>query len=136
MAATDTAKDTATELLRLNERLLKSIVTGDWATYDSLCAADLTCFEPEALGHLVEGMAFHKFYFDLGAGAGSVNVTMAGAHVRMLGSDAGVVSYTRLVQRLDASGSPVTSRVEETRIWQRLSNTWKLVHVHRSQAAT
>lgn len=24
----------------------------------------LTCFEPEALGNLVTGMDFHKFYFD------------------------------------------------------------------------
>jgi len=25
---------------------------------------NLTCFEPEALGNLVEGLEFHKFYFD------------------------------------------------------------------------
>ena len=26
----------------------------------------LTCFEPEAFGNLIEGMDFHKFYFDNG----------------------------------------------------------------------
>ncbi len=26
----------------------------------------LTCFEPEAFGNLIEGMEFHKFYFDNG----------------------------------------------------------------------
>ena len=26
----------------------------------------LTCFEPEARGNLIEGMDFHKFYFDNG----------------------------------------------------------------------
>lgn len=26
----------------------------------------LTCFEPEAYGNLIEGMDFHKFYFDNG----------------------------------------------------------------------
>lgn len=26
----------------------------------------MTAFEPEALGNLVEGMDFHKFYFDNG----------------------------------------------------------------------
>jgi len=26
----------------------------------------VTCFEPEACGNLIEGMDFHKFYFDNG----------------------------------------------------------------------
>ena len=26
----------------------------------------LTCFEPESFGNLIEGMDFHKFYFDNG----------------------------------------------------------------------
>jgi calcium/calmodulin-dependent protein kinase (CaM kinase) II len=123
---------TAVEILNLNQKLLDSIASGDWAVYESLCSADLTCFEPETLGHLVEGMPFHKFYFDLGPGAGSRNVTMATPHVRLLGDDAAIVAYTRLVQRLDSSGSPVTARVEETRVWQRVERSWKLVHIHRS----
>lgn len=31
-----------------------------------ICDPHLTAFEPEALGNLVEGMEFHKFYFDHG----------------------------------------------------------------------
>src|SRR5687767_6660255 len=122
----------AAEVLELNQRLLDAIAGGDWSTYESLCSSDMTCFEPEALGHLVEGMPFHKFYFDLGAGGGPRNVTMATPHVRLLGSDAAIVAYTRLVQRLGAGDVPVTSRVEETRVWQRVDRSWKLVHVHRS----
>jgi calcium/calmodulin-dependent protein kinase (CaM kinase) II len=123
---------TATEVLTLNQKLLDAIAGGDWATYESLCSPDLTCFEPETLGHLVEGMAFHKYYFDLGPGAGARNVTIATPHVRLLGEDAAIVAYTRLVQRLDTNSSPVTVRVEETRVWQRAGRSWKLVHVHRS----
>jgi hypothetical protein len=122
----------AREVLELNQRLLEAIAHGDWSVYDSLCSADLTCFEPETRGHLVEGMAFHKFYFDLEPNAGPRNVTMATPHVRLLGDDAAIVAYTRLVQRLDAGGAPVTSRVEETRVWQRVDRSWKLVHIHRS----
>ena len=33
-------------------------------TLRKLCDDDLTAFEPEALGNLVEGLHFHKFYFD------------------------------------------------------------------------
>lgn len=31
-----------------------------------ICDTHLTSFEPEALGNLVEGLEFHKFYFDNG----------------------------------------------------------------------
>ena len=41
---------TTNELLALNQRLLKSIAAGDWATYQELCDPTLTCFEPEARG--------------------------------------------------------------------------------------
>jgi calcium/calmodulin-dependent protein kinase (CaM kinase) II len=122
----------ASEILELNQRLLNSIADGDWAVYESLCSPDATCFEPETLGHLVEGLAFHKFYFDLGPGTGPRNVTMAAPQVRMLGGDAAIVSYTRLVQRLSNDGSPQTTRVAETRVWQRTGGGWKLVHIHRS----
>ena len=57
---------TTSELLQLNQRLLDCIALGDWAAYQELCDPSLTALEPEALGHLVEGMAFHRFYFDLG----------------------------------------------------------------------
>jgi hypothetical protein len=31
-----------------------------------ICDAHLTAFEPESMGNLVEGMDFHKFYFENG----------------------------------------------------------------------
>lgn len=34
--------------------------------YSKICDPHLTAFEPEAMGNLVEGMDFHKFYFDNG----------------------------------------------------------------------
>ena len=126
------ASDSATELLELNQRLLDSITDGDWETYAELCDPGITAFEPEAGGHLVEGLDFHKFYFDLGGFSGPHNTTMAAPHVWMLGADAGVVSYVRLVQRLDSSGGPVTRQSEETRVWMRRDGHWKHVHFHRS----
>ena len=46
--------------------------------------------------------------------------------------DVAVVCYIRLVQRLDDAGKPVTSRGEETRVWQRKGSEWRHVHFHRS----
>jgi calcium/calmodulin-dependent protein kinase (CaM kinase) II len=123
---------TQTHLIEQTQRLLKSIAAGDWDTYNSLCDPSLTAFEPEARGHLVAGMGFHRFYFDLGAGASPRNTTISCPHVRLMG-DVAVVSYVRLTQRLDGSGQPVTARFEETRVWQRQDGVWKHVHFHRSE---
>jgi len=122
---------TTTELLALNRRLLESIAAGDWATYEELCDPSLTCFEPEARGQWVEGMEFHHFYFKLGGVVGPVNITVSAPHVRVMG-DVAVISFIRLVQKLDANGNPVTARSEETRVWQRQAGNWRHVHFHRT----
>ena len=124
---------TADELLRLNQRLLDSITQGDWATYQELCDPSLTAFEPESRGQLVEGMAFHRFYFNLGGVQGEHNTTMASPHVRLMG-DVAVVAYVRLNQRVDRQGAPAESAVAETRVWQRQGGRWRHVHFHRSAA--
>ena len=126
--------DLSHELLDLNQKLLVSIVTGDWKTYESLCDPSITCFEPEARGQLAVGMPFHKFYFDLPASPQkpAKNVAMSQPHVRLMGENAAVLSYVRLTQSLDANGSPQTGRMEETRVWQKIGGQWKHVHFHRS----
>lgn len=128
----------ADELLQLTQRLLEAIAAGDWATYEALCDPTLTCFEPEAQGQIVEGLPFHRFYFDLAAAdAGSSgkapprNTTLARPHVRVM-VDAAIVCYVRLNQRVDAAGQPTVAAVEETRVWQRRDGRWRHVHFHRS----
>jgi Calcium/calmodulin dependent protein kinase II association domain len=122
---------TRQELLDLTQRLLESIANGDWDTYEELCDPSLTAFEPEAVGHLVEGLPFHHFYFRRGAVQGDHNTSISSPHVRLMG-DAAVVCYVRLEQRLDAAGHPYTIGFEETRLWQRLDGRWRHVHFHRS----
>jgi calcium/calmodulin-dependent protein kinase (CaM kinase) II len=76
-------------------------------------------------------MDFHRFYFGLGGIQGPHNTTISSPHVRVLGNVA-VVSYLRLVQKLDDEGTPTTACFEETRVWQRQNDTWRHVHFHRS----
>ena len=123
------------QLIDLNQKLLVSIVSGDWETYEELCDGSLTCFEPEARGELVTGMDFHQFYFDLGPPKSKRNVTMTSPHVRLIGETGAIISYVRLTQYLDAAGAPQTSRVEETRVWQLIEGRWQHVHFHRSVPA-
>lgn len=123
--------ETVKELLDLNQQLLDAIASGDWKTYAALCSPDLTCFEPEARGHLVEGMEFHRYYFDLERRGKPPHNCIASPHVRIMG-DVAIVSYVRLAQQLDAAGSPVTVATDETRVWQRQPGGWRHVHFHRS----
>jgi len=133
-------KNTSEEqaLLNLNQQMLESVVSGDWKTYSSFCRDDLTCFEAETNGSLAEGLSFHKFYFTLPFGSSEtdtisspINVTMVRPHVRWLGENAAILSYTRLTQRM-VDGVPMTASCCETRVWDQSSGTWQQVHVHRS----
>lgn len=43
------------------------MVNGGFTLFSrKICDPHLTAFEPESLGNLVEGMDFHKFYFENG----------------------------------------------------------------------
>src|SRR5262249_5953677 len=119
------------ELLRLTQRLLDCIARAGWATYEELCDPSLTAIEPESRGQLVEGLPFHRFYFNLGGAKGEHNTTIASPHVRVMG-DVAVVSYVRLNQRVDGQGAPRETAVAETRVWQRQGGRWRHVHFHRS----
>lgn len=119
------------DVLAANVRLLQAIDAGDWETYASLCDDSLTCFESEAEGHLITGLPFHKFYFDLPGSSSPRLSSISSPNVRVIG-DAGIVCYVRLVQKVDACGEPFVSTVDETRIWQKSAAGWKHIHVHRS----
>src|SRR5262249_6544929 len=120
------------QLIALTQQLLESITSGDWATYERLCDPTLTAFEPEARGQLVEGLPFHKFFFDRREHPTPSNTTICAPHVRLLGPDTAIVSYVRLHQGLNSDGVPTTRRFEETRVWYRHDGEWRHVHFHRS----
>ena len=120
------------ELVELTERLLASISEADWETYEKLCDPTITAFEPESCGHLVDGMGFHRFYFDLGSSDTPKQTSLINPHVRMLGMNAALVCYTRLVQTLNDDGAPISVTFDETRVWHKQDDEWKHVHFHRS----
>ncbi len=121
------------EIIERTRRLVEAITQCDWATYAEICADDLTAIEPEAEGYLVQGMAFHKHYFDMADGSPYANVTttIASPHVRLMG-DVAVIAYVRLTQRVGPDGNSHTSTTQETRVWQRQNDSWRHVHFHRS----
>jgi hypothetical protein len=123
-------------LINLTDCLLRSILSGNWEAYNELCDPSITCFEPEARGNLVEGMDFHRFYFDLShSGQVKLQATMVRPHVRILG-DTAIVSYVRVTQVADSNtGATSTKSAEETRVWHKSGGKWRHIHFHRSAIA-
>ena len=86
----------------------------------------MTAFEPEAIGNLVEGLDFHKFYFDnrkflmkkylsrffrfqfffsfyfsVKTNRNNTNTSILNPHVHLLGDDAAAIAYVRVTQNID-----------------------------------
>lgn len=125
-----------------------------------MCDPAVTAFEPEALGNLVEGLDFHRFYFenceflrswrfpralwilafdcfDLNPPVWSknskpVHTTILNPHIHLVGDEAACIAYIRVTQYIDANGTPRTAQSEETRVWHRRDGKWQIVHFHRS----
>jgi calcium/calmodulin-dependent protein kinase (CaM kinase) II len=124
-----------TDIIRVTELILDAINSGDFEAYTKLCDPNITSFEPEALGNLVEGIEFHRFYFEnLLNKSKNNNVTILNPQVHLLGDDAASIGYIKVTQTLDKQGIPQTTQSEETRIWQRRDGRWQNVHFHRSNS--
>ncbi|XP_067101601.1 calcium/calmodulin-dependent protein kinase (CaM kinase) II gamma 1 isoform X1 [Osmerus mordax] len=124
------------EIIKITEQLIEAVNNGDFEAYTRICDPGLTSFEPEALGNLVEGMDFHKFYFEnlLSKNSKPVHTTLLNPHVHLIGEDAACIAYIRLTQFVDAQGRPRSSQSEETRVWHRRDSKWLNVHFHCSGA--
>ncbi|XP_031665028.1 calcium/calmodulin-dependent protein kinase type II subunit beta isoform X15 [Oncorhynchus kisutch] len=124
------------EIIKITEQLIEAVNNGDFEAYAKICDPCLTSFEPEALGNLVEGMDFHRFYFDnlLSKNSKPIHTTILNPHVHLIGEDAACIAYIRLTQFVDGTGRPRSSQSEETRVWHRRESKWQNVHFHCSGA--
>ncbi|CRL02127.1 CLUMA_CG015141, isoform A [Clunio marinus] len=140
------------EIIRVTEQLIETINSGDFNGYTKICDSHLTAFEPESMGNLVEGMDFHKFYFEngkkmnngevsqsngkilsvLGKNYRAINTTILNPHVHLLGDETACIAYVRLTQLVDKQGIAHSHQSEETRVWQKRDGKWQNIHIHRS----
>ncbi|XP_078258701.1 calcium/calmodulin-dependent protein kinase type II subunit delta isoform X2 [Rhinoraja longicauda] len=126
------------EIIKVTEQLIEAINNGDFEAYTKICDPGLTAFEPEALGNLVEGMDFHRFYFEnaLSKNQKPIHTIILNPHVHLIGDDAACIAYIRLTQYIDSCSMPKTMQTEETRVWHRRDGKWQNVHFHRSGSPT
>uniref|UniRef100_A0A674PD43 calcium/calmodulin-dependent protein kinase n=1 Tax=Takifugu rubripes TaxID=31033 RepID=A0A674PD43_TAKRU len=126
------------EIIKVTEQLIEAINNGDFEAYTKICDPGLTSFEPEAMGNLVEGTDFHRFYFEnaLSRTKLPVHTILLNPHVHLIGDEAACIAYVRLTQYIDSDGKPRTVQSEETRIWHRRDSKWQNIHFHRSGSPT
>uniref|UniRef100_A0A672NXL3 calcium/calmodulin-dependent protein kinase n=1 Tax=Sinocyclocheilus grahami TaxID=75366 RepID=A0A672NXL3_SINGR len=126
------------EIIKVTELLIEAINNGDFEAYTKMCDPGLTSFEPEALGNLVEGTDFHRFYFEnsLSKGHKPIHTILLNPHVHLIGEDAACIAYIRLTQYMDVNNMPHTMQSEETRVWHRRDGKWQNIHFHRSGSPT
>uniref|UniRef100_A0A8D1YLE1 calcium/calmodulin-dependent protein kinase n=1 Tax=Sus scrofa TaxID=9823 RepID=A0A8D1YLE1_PIG len=124
------------EIIKVTEQLIEAISNGDFESYTKMCDPGMTAFEPEALGNLVEGLDFHRFYFEnlWSRNSKPVHTTILNPHIHLMGDESACIAYIRITQYLDAGGIPRTAQSEETRVWHRRDGKWQIVHFHRSGA--
>ncbi|EMP24695.1 Calcium/calmodulin-dependent protein kinase type II subunit delta [Chelonia mydas] len=124
------------EIIKVTEQLIEAISNGDFESYTKMCDPGMTAFEPEALGNLVEGLEFHRFYFEnlWSRNSKPVHTTILNPHIHLMGDESACIAYIRITQYIDAGGIPRTAQSEETRIWHRRDGKWQIVHFHRSGA--
>ncbi|KAI6227423.1 Calcium/calmodulin-dependent protein kinase [Aphelenchoides fujianensis] len=134
------------EIVRVTQQLLDAISCKDFDAYSRLCDPAMTCFEPETLGNLIEGMDFHKFYFDnssisaltnsTSSRPSQIHTTLLNPNVHIMGDDGACIAYVRLTQYVDKNGDARTRQAQETRVWhKRNGRGWTCVHVHRSDGS-
>ena len=133
-ALLDDARFDATqrELLQISWRMLHAIHTGDTQTYAELSTPDLSCYE-DVCSYRIDGLEFHLALIQ----QMSANADMKPARFDMLTprvqvyGETGIVTYTRLMTYNEA-GRPRWTTCNETRVFVRQDNAWKMAHFHRS----
>uniref|UniRef100_A0A8C7XGC8 calcium/calmodulin-dependent protein kinase n=1 Tax=Oryzias sinensis TaxID=183150 RepID=A0A8C7XGC8_9TELE len=126
------------DIIKVTEQLIEAISNGDFESYTKMCDPAVTAFEPEALGNLVEGLDFHRFYFEnlWSKNSKPVHTTILNPHIHLVGEEAACIAYIRVTQYIDNNGTPRTAQSEETRVWHRRDGKWQIVHFHRSGSAS
>ena len=104
----------------------------DFDTYRTLCDKDMTCFEPECRDQLIEGVNFHKFYFDNPTQNVAPKFGFSEIKVRLFKDNGASISFVKTTTGVSESGENVSRVGRETRVWSLIGKNWKCIHFHRS----
>ena len=124
------------EILAILDRNLQAIWDGDAEAFAALCASDVSFFEWYISTQRIDGVDFHLREIRvhaqaLGGGADSHTEHEILQPRVQIYDDTAIVTYTLLVRSV--LGATVTrTQQNETRVYHRFAEGWKLVHCHKS----
>jgi hypothetical protein len=121
------------ELLAITWRMLDAIHTGDAVTYGARCTADLSCFE-DVCAYRIDGVEFHLELIRqmaLNPALKPTRFDILTPQIQVYNDQTGIVTYTRLMT-YDEGGKPRWATFNETRVFVRQDDAWKMAHFHRS----
>lgn len=124
------------EILEVLDRNLAASWTGDAEAYKLTCAEDVSFFEWYITTQRIDGLDFHVREIlvhaqALGGGADARNEhEVLQPRVQVYG-DTAIVTYTLYVRSVHDAAVTRTQQ-NETRVFHRFDDGWKLVHCHKS----
>ena len=110
--------------------LLNVIQQGDSLKYKEMTNDNLTCFEPGTQDLPVEGLPFHNLWLNEIPSNEPYHIEIINPTYRIIGN-VGYAAYSLIVGRV-VDGIPQARKSTETRIFEKNSGKWKMIHFHRS----
>lgn len=124
------------EVLQTLHRNLQAIWDADPQAYQLTCADDVSFFEWYVTTQRIDGLGFHlrelKGHAEALGGGGEARTEHEVLQPRVqLYGDVAIVTYTLLVRTV-RDGAVTRTQQNETRVFHRRADGWKLVHCHKS----
>ncbi|HEY3331432.1 MAG TPA: nuclear transport factor 2 family protein [Capsulimonadaceae bacterium] len=122
--------DDERKLIDATLAILEAMYSKDAARYASLVVDDVTSIEPYIAPYRIEGLGFHLSLITDGGNAFPARLDLLTPRVQLYGTT-GVVSYT-LLKTFSTNDHSEFATINETRVFAKIGDSWKMVHLHKS----
>ena len=119
------------EILDLTRQMLEAMYTADPEVHRLHCTEDLTSFEWYIAPYRIDGVEFHLRLIEEGGNGAPARLDMLTPKVQVYG-DAAIICYTLLKTMFIDGQPPQFSTMNETRVFVKQEDVWKMAHLHKS----
>ena len=122
------------EVLDITRRMLDAMYSADPSVHRAHSAGDMSSYEWYIAPQRIDGLDFHLRLIEHGGNGAPSHLEMLTPRVQVYG-DTAIVNYTLLKTSYPVENGPAQfSSLNETRVFVKLDDVWKMVHLHKSPA--